>query len=195
MKRLLKTWSVDHLTLSSCVCSKKKKLLSPSVFKYKVRMIKDEDGTPFIVKAIQIRWEIFPQSHQEHPCSLRIEFLNWTYSGIRRQSLSWSCGKHGFCLFKMCLLCFSRRKSTLSRERLKLFLKHHCEPKNGTIIVKVTGPTHITVTLCLSNYNKKENVLIFAIVNWHGNYWSNDAPSGQSMSLREIWTKNSKQSW
>lgn len=32
---------------------------------------------------------------------------------------------------------FSRRKSTVSRERLKLLFKQHCEPQNGTIVLKV----------------------------------------------------------
>ncbi|XP_071354679.1 bromodomain adjacent to zinc finger domain protein 1A isoform X2 [Trachinotus anak] len=63
---------------------KKKKPLSPSVFKYTVRMMKDEHSEPFTVKANQI----------------------------------------------------SRRKTTLSRERLKLLFKQHCEPQNGTIALK-----------------------------------------------------------
>uniref|UniRef100_A0A671YKS1 Bromodomain adjacent to zinc finger domain protein 1A n=1 Tax=Sparus aurata TaxID=8175 RepID=A0A671YKS1_SPAAU len=64
--------------------SKKKKPLSPSVFKYTVRMMVDEHREPFTVKANQI----------------------------------------------------SRRKSTVSRERLKLLFKQHCEPQNGTIVLK-----------------------------------------------------------
>lgn len=32
---------------------------------------------------------------------------------------------------------FSRRKNALSRERLKLLLKQHCEPANGIIRLKV----------------------------------------------------------
>ncbi|XP_022053565.2 bromodomain adjacent to zinc finger domain protein 1A [Acanthochromis polyacanthus] len=63
---------------------KKKKPLSPSVFKYTVRMMKDQHSEPFTVKANQI----------------------------------------------------SRRKTTLSRERLKLLFKQHCEPHNGTIVIK-----------------------------------------------------------
>ncbi|XP_022621867.1 bromodomain adjacent to zinc finger domain protein 1A [Seriola dumerili] len=63
---------------------KKKKPLSPSVFKYTVRMMKDEHSEPFTVKANQI----------------------------------------------------SRRKTTLSKERLKLLFKQHCEPQNGTIALK-----------------------------------------------------------
>ncbi|KAM9708571.1 bromodomain adjacent to zinc finger domain protein 1A isoform 1-T3 [Menidia menidia] len=62
----------------------KKKPLSPSVFKYKVRMMKDEHSETFTVKANQI----------------------------------------------------SRRKSTLSRERLKLLFKQHCEPVRGIITLK-----------------------------------------------------------
>uniref|UniRef100_A0A3B4ZIS6 Bromodomain adjacent to zinc finger domain protein 1A n=1 Tax=Stegastes partitus TaxID=144197 RepID=A0A3B4ZIS6_9TELE len=64
---------------------KKKKPLSPSVFKYTVRMMKDQHSEPFTVKANQI----------------------------------------------------SRRKTILSRERLKLLFKQHCEPHGGTIVVKV----------------------------------------------------------
>ncbi|XP_008275332.1 bromodomain adjacent to zinc finger domain protein 1A [Stegastes partitus] len=63
---------------------KKKKPLSPSVFKYTVRMMKDQHSEPFTVKANQI----------------------------------------------------SRRKTILSRERLKLLFKQHCEPHGGTIVVK-----------------------------------------------------------
>ncbi|XP_069391303.1 bromodomain adjacent to zinc finger domain protein 1A isoform X2 [Paralichthys olivaceus] len=63
---------------------KKKKPLSPSVFKYTVRMMRDEHSEPFTVKVNQI----------------------------------------------------SRRKTTLSRERLKLLLKQHCVPQNGTIALK-----------------------------------------------------------
>lgn len=63
---------------------KKKKPLSPSVFKYTVRMMKDEHSEPFTVKANQM----------------------------------------------------SRRKNVLSRERLKLLFKQHCEPQNGTIALK-----------------------------------------------------------
>uniref|UniRef100_A0A8P4GE18 Bromodomain adjacent to zinc finger domain protein 1A n=1 Tax=Dicentrarchus labrax TaxID=13489 RepID=A0A8P4GE18_DICLA len=62
----------------------KKKPLSPSVFKYTVRMMKDEHSEPFTVKANQI----------------------------------------------------SRRKTTVSKERLKLLFKQHCEPVNGTIALK-----------------------------------------------------------
>ncbi|KAM9842448.1 bromodomain adjacent to zinc finger domain protein 1A [Aulostomus maculatus] len=65
------------------VNGKKRRPLSPSVFKYTVRM-KEEHGEPFTVRANQI----------------------------------------------------SRRKNVLSRERLKLFLKQHCEPMNGTIRLK-----------------------------------------------------------
>ncbi|KAK2892310.1 bromodomain adjacent to zinc finger domain protein 1A isoform X2 [Channa argus] len=63
---------------------KKKKPLSPSVFKYTVRLLKTQHSEPFTVKASQI----------------------------------------------------SRRKTTLSRERLKLLFKQHCEPQNGTISLK-----------------------------------------------------------
>ncbi|KAG7471794.1 hypothetical protein JOB18_045529 [Solea senegalensis] len=63
---------------------KTKKPLSPSVFKYTVRTMKDEQSETFTVRANQI----------------------------------------------------SRRKSSLSRERLKLLLKQHCEPHNGTITLK-----------------------------------------------------------
>ncbi|XP_028251330.1 bromodomain adjacent to zinc finger domain protein 1A isoform X2 [Parambassis ranga] len=69
---------------SAKVNGKKKKPLSPSVFKYTVRMMKDQHSEPFTVKANQI----------------------------------------------------SRRKSTLSRERLKLLFKQHCEPHNGTVALK-----------------------------------------------------------
>ncbi|KAG7238085.1 hypothetical protein INR49_031439 [Caranx melampygus] len=65
---------------------KKKKPLSPSVFKYTVKMMKDGHSEAFTVKANQI----------------------------------------------------SRRKTTLSRERLKLLFKQHCEPVNGTIALKPT---------------------------------------------------------
>uniref|UniRef100_A0A3B4T426 Bromodomain adjacent to zinc finger domain protein 1A n=1 Tax=Seriola dumerili TaxID=41447 RepID=A0A3B4T426_SERDU len=80
---------------TSQVNGKKKKPLSPSVFKYTVRMMKDEHSEPFTVKANQI----------------------------------------------------SRRKTTLSKERLKLLFKQHCEPQNGTIALKVrtTKITHNTV--------------------------------------------------
>ncbi|KAF7644772.1 hypothetical protein LDENG_00216250 [Lucifuga dentata] len=64
--------------------SKKRKPLNPSVFKYSVRMMKDQQSEPFTVKASQI----------------------------------------------------SRRKNVLSRERLKLLFKQHCEPQNGTIALK-----------------------------------------------------------
>lgn len=40
-----------------------------------------------------------------------------------------------------CLSVFSRRKATVSRERLKLLFKQHCEPVNGTIAVKVMTDT------------------------------------------------------
>ncbi|XP_034418900.1 bromodomain adjacent to zinc finger domain protein 1A isoform X2 [Cyclopterus lumpus] len=63
---------------------KKKKPLSPSVFKYTVRAIKAEHTEPFTVKANQI----------------------------------------------------SRRKTSVSKERLKLLFKQHCEPQNGTIVLK-----------------------------------------------------------
>lgn len=33
---------------------------------------------------------------------------------------------------------FSRRKLAVSRERLKLLFKQHCEPHNGTITLKVS---------------------------------------------------------
>ncbi|XP_024857996.1 bromodomain adjacent to zinc finger domain protein 1A isoform X2 [Kryptolebias marmoratus] len=62
----------------------KKKPLSPSVFKYTVRVNKGEHSEPFTVKASQI----------------------------------------------------SRRKSTLSREKLKLLFKQHCEAQKGTITLK-----------------------------------------------------------
>ncbi|KAK7879455.1 hypothetical protein WMY93_033843 [Mugilogobius chulae] len=34
-------------------------------------------------------------------------------------------------------VCFSRRKNVLSREKLKLLFKQHCEPQNGAIGLKV----------------------------------------------------------
>uniref|UniRef100_A0A8D3AMI7 Bromodomain adjacent to zinc finger domain protein 1A n=1 Tax=Scophthalmus maximus TaxID=52904 RepID=A0A8D3AMI7_SCOMX len=71
------------------VNGRKKKPLSPSVFKYTVRMMKDEHSDTFTVKANQI----------------------------------------------------SRRKTTLSREKLKLLLKQHCEPQNGTIVLKSSTVT------------------------------------------------------
>ncbi|XP_024124234.1 bromodomain adjacent to zinc finger domain protein 1A [Oryzias melastigma] len=64
----------------------KKKPLSPSVFKYTVRMMSDEHSEPFTVKANQI----------------------------------------------------SRRKSILSREKLKLLYKQHCEPQRGFIMLKAS---------------------------------------------------------
>lgn len=44
-------------TVLMCVCRKKKKKkpLSPSVFKYTVRMMKDEHSEAFTVRANQIR--------------------------------------------------------------------------------------------------------------------------------------------
>lgn len=66
----------------------RKKPLSPSVFKYTVRL-KDQHSEPFIVKANQM----------------------------------------------------SRRKSTLSRDRLKLLFKHHCEHHSGTINLKPSSVT------------------------------------------------------
>ncbi|XP_070776176.1 bromodomain adjacent to zinc finger domain protein 1A [Enoplosus armatus] len=63
---------------------RKKKPLSSSVFKYTVRMMKDEHSETFTVKTNQI----------------------------------------------------SRRKTSMSRERLKLLFKQHCEPQNGTIALK-----------------------------------------------------------
>ncbi|XP_070697907.1 bromodomain adjacent to zinc finger domain protein 1A [Pempheris klunzingeri] len=68
---------------------KRKKPLSPSVFRYTVRMMKDEHNEPFTVKANQI----------------------------------------------------SRRKTTMSKERLKLLFKQHCEPQNGTIALKASTVT------------------------------------------------------
>ncbi|KAM6973255.1 bromodomain adjacent to zinc finger domain protein 1A [Aplochiton taeniatus] len=73
-------------TPKSQLNGKKKKSLSPSVFKYKAKPLKTESGEPIIAKANQI----------------------------------------------------SRKKNTLSRERLKLLLKQHCEPLYGTIVVKPT---------------------------------------------------------
>ncbi|XP_029899943.1 bromodomain adjacent to zinc finger domain protein 1A isoform X2 [Myripristis murdjan] len=64
--------------------SKKRKPLSPSAFRYSVKMMKEENSQPFTARANQI----------------------------------------------------SRRKNTLSRERLKLLFKQHCEPVDGTIILK-----------------------------------------------------------
>uniref|UniRef100_A0A667XPW8 Bromodomain adjacent to zinc finger domain protein 1A n=1 Tax=Myripristis murdjan TaxID=586833 RepID=A0A667XPW8_9TELE len=63
---------------------KKRKPLSPSAFRYSVKMMKEENSQPFTARANQI----------------------------------------------------SRRKNTLSRERLKLLFKQHCEPVDGTIILK-----------------------------------------------------------
>nr|XP_020442041.1 bromodomain adjacent to zinc finger domain protein 1A [Monopterus albus] len=68
---------------------KKNKPLSPSVFKYTLRMLKDKHVEPFTVRANQI----------------------------------------------------SRRKTILSRERLKLLFKQHCEPHNGTITLKPSTVT------------------------------------------------------
>uniref|UniRef100_A0A669DJJ7 Bromodomain adjacent to zinc finger domain protein 1A n=1 Tax=Oreochromis niloticus TaxID=8128 RepID=A0A669DJJ7_ORENI len=62
----------------------RKKSLSPSVFKYTVRMMKNKHSEPFTVTANQI----------------------------------------------------SRKKSALSRERLKLLFKQHCEPQNGIVTLK-----------------------------------------------------------
>uniref|UniRef100_A0A8P4G4T2 Bromodomain adjacent to zinc finger domain protein 1A n=1 Tax=Dicentrarchus labrax TaxID=13489 RepID=A0A8P4G4T2_DICLA len=70
---------------TATINGRKKKPLSPSVFKYTVRMMKDEHSEPFTVKANQI----------------------------------------------------SRRKTTVSKERLKLLFKQHCEPVNGTIALKM----------------------------------------------------------
>ncbi|XP_061676310.1 bromodomain adjacent to zinc finger domain protein 1A isoform X2 [Syngnathoides biaculeatus] len=67
--------------------SKRKKPLSPSVFKYEMRMVKDGHGEPFIARANQI----------------------------------------------------SRRQNVMSRERLKLLLKQHCEPDNGLIRLKASS--------------------------------------------------------
>uniref|UniRef100_A0A3Q2DVN4 Bromodomain adjacent to zinc finger domain protein 1A n=1 Tax=Cyprinodon variegatus TaxID=28743 RepID=A0A3Q2DVN4_CYPVA len=39
-------------------------------------------------------------------------------------------------IFSCIYLFFSRKKSVLSRERLKLLFKHHCEPQKGSIILK-----------------------------------------------------------
>ncbi|TNN87336.1 Bromodomain adjacent to zinc finger domain protein 1A [Liparis tanakae] len=69
---------------SAQVNGKKKKPLSPSVFKYTVRMVNAEHTEAFTVKANQI----------------------------------------------------SRRKTSVSRERLKLLFKQHCEPQRGTIMLK-----------------------------------------------------------
>ncbi|XP_030574550.1 bromodomain adjacent to zinc finger domain protein 1A isoform X2 [Archocentrus centrarchus] len=71
------------------VCGKKKKSLSPSVFKYTVKMMKNKHSEPFTIKANQI----------------------------------------------------SRRKTPLSRERLKLLFKQHCEPQNGLIKLKPSSVT------------------------------------------------------
>lgn len=43
----------------------------------------------------------------------------------------------------MSVCLFSRRKATVSRERLKLLFKQHCEPVNGTIAVKVITYMHV----------------------------------------------------
>lgn len=69
---------------SSTVQVNGKKSLSPSVFKYTVRMMKNKHSEPFTVTANQI----------------------------------------------------SRKKSALSRERLKLLFKQHCEPQNGIVTLK-----------------------------------------------------------
>ncbi|XP_040054562.2 bromodomain adjacent to zinc finger domain protein 1A isoform X2 [Gasterosteus aculeatus] len=68
---------------------RKKKPLSPSVFKYMVRMMKAEHSEPFTVTANHI----------------------------------------------------SRRKTSVSKERLKLLFKQHCEPQNGTIVLKSSTVT------------------------------------------------------
>lgn len=55
-----------------------------------------------------------------------------------------------------CVCVSSRRKSAVSRERLKLLFKQHCEPQNGTIALKVTtwhqsqAPVHTltSTTIC-----------------------------------------------
>ncbi|CAL9686700.1 unnamed protein product [Knipowitschia caucasica] len=70
----------DELTQ---INGKRRKALSPSVFRYTVKPL-NGDAEPFTVKAAQL----------------------------------------------------SRRKSVLSREKLKLLFKQHCEPHNGGIIVK-----------------------------------------------------------
>ncbi|XP_077395143.1 bromodomain adjacent to zinc finger domain protein 1A isoform X2 [Festucalex cinctus] len=64
-----------------------KKPLSPSAFKYEVRIMTEEPSEPFVVRANQI----------------------------------------------------SRRKNVLSRERLKLLLKQHCEPAGGIIRLKASS--------------------------------------------------------
>ncbi|XP_051942047.1 bromodomain adjacent to zinc finger domain protein 1A isoform X2 [Hippocampus zosterae] len=66
---------------------KRKKPLSPSAFKYEVRIMTEEHSEPFVVRANQI----------------------------------------------------SRRKNVMSRERLKLLLKQHCEPANGIIRLKASS--------------------------------------------------------
>ncbi|XP_061598939.1 bromodomain adjacent to zinc finger domain protein 1A isoform X2 [Cololabis saira] len=76
--------SDDESNAMQSLNGKKKKHLSPSAFKYKVRVMKDEHGEQLTVKANQM----------------------------------------------------SRRKSTLSRERLKLLFKQHCEPQKGIITLK-----------------------------------------------------------
>ncbi|XP_037553362.1 bromodomain adjacent to zinc finger domain protein 1A, partial [Nematolebias whitei] len=76
---------------------RKKKPLSPSLFKYTVSNTKDEHSKPFTVNASQI----------------------------------------------------SRRKSSLSREKLRLLFKHHCEIRRGIITLK---PSTVK-KFCLSEQN------------------------------------------
>uniref|UniRef100_A0A3Q4HWS9 Bromodomain adjacent to zinc finger domain protein 1A-like n=1 Tax=Neolamprologus brichardi TaxID=32507 RepID=A0A3Q4HWS9_NEOBR len=73
----------EHSAFQSSTVQVNKKSLSPSVFKYTVRMMKNKHSEPFTVRANQIR-----------------------------------------------------KKSALSRERLKLLFKQHCEPQNGIVALK-----------------------------------------------------------
>ncbi|KAL6106099.1 baz1a [Pungitius sinensis] len=88
---------------------RRRKPLSPSVFKYTVRTTKAEHSEPFTVK-----------------------------------------GSH-----------ISRRKTSVSKERLKLLFKQHCEPHNGTIVLKSSTVTKYRLSeQCFSQFFPDEPPLL-----------------------------------
>eukprot|EP00066_Takifugu_rubripes_P028873 XP_011618139.1 PREDICTED: bromodomain adjacent to zinc finger domain protein 1A [Takifugu rubripes] len=121
----------SHAVQSPPPTTKGKKPLSPSVFKYTVRM--DAHSEPFTINASRI----------------------------------------------------SHRKATVSRERLKLLFKQHCEPVNGTIAVKVSTVTKYQ--LCeqtFSQFFPDDSPLVSFSSGAKGGGWSSPG-QGDSSVLKE----------
>uniref|UniRef100_H3CA71 Bromodomain adjacent to zinc finger domain, 1A n=1 Tax=Tetraodon nigroviridis TaxID=99883 RepID=H3CA71_TETNG len=93
-----------------------------------------------------------------------------------------------------CLCVFSRRKATVSRERLKLLFKQHCEPVNGSIAVKVSAVTKYQ--LCeqtFSQFFPDDSPMVSVSSAAKGGGWSSPGQANSSLLKEKLKLLQQKQ--